>query len=149
RHAFAEFSAGNPASFLELIAPDVVYTVIGRTALSGTFRGRDDCMRRLFAPLAAALATPIVLTLGDVIADRERVALRATGHAPLRRALRQHVLLRLPLRRGGDRRSHGVPRHPSPRPGVRGPGRPRRAAGGDGPQHVGDVPRHHPLRAWR
>ena len=84
RHAFADFSQGNPASFLELIAPEVVYTVIGRTALSGTFRGRYDFMMRLFAPLAAALATPIVLTLGDVVADGDRVALRATGRATLR-----------------------------------------------------------------
>ena len=84
RGAFAEFSLGNPAPFFELIGPDVVYTVIGTTSLSGTFRGRDQLLEQLFAPLGAALATPIVLTLHDTTVDGERVVVQAGGRATLR-----------------------------------------------------------------
>jgi ketosteroid isomerase-like protein len=84
RAAFAEFSRGNPAVFVELIAPDVVYRLIGTTALSGVFHGRDQLVERLFAPLGAALATPIALELRSLTAEGDRVAVAAEGRATLR-----------------------------------------------------------------
>jgi ketosteroid isomerase-like protein len=84
RAAFAEFSRGNPGAFVELLAPDVVYRLIGTTALSGVFDGREQVVKRLFTPLAAALATPLVLELRSVTADAERVAVQAEGRATLR-----------------------------------------------------------------
>jgi ketosteroid isomerase-like protein len=83
RAALDEFSRGNPAPFMELLAPDVVYTTIGRTQLSGTYRGRDDLMTRLMMPLAGALATPLALHVQQVIADGDRVAAQAVGRATL------------------------------------------------------------------
>ena len=83
RAAFAAFSEGNPAPFLALIGADVVYRLIGTTALSGTFRGRPQVIERLFAPLGAALATPLVLDLGTVMSDGDRIAVQAEGRARL------------------------------------------------------------------
>ena len=84
RGAFAEFSRGNPAPFMEMLAPDVVYRTIGRTMLSGVFRGRDDLMARLFVPLGAALATPLVVEVRSMVADGERVVVQAEGRSTLR-----------------------------------------------------------------
>jgi ketosteroid isomerase-like protein len=84
RRAFADVGRGNPGTLVELLAPDVVYTLIGNTPLSGTHRGRDQVLRRVFGPLTAALAEPLQFEIRNVVADGERVAMEATSTAPLR-----------------------------------------------------------------
>ena len=81
--AFVDFGRGNPGTLLELLAPDVTYTVIGTTALSGTLRGRDEIVARLFAPLAAALATPLVIEIESMTAEEDRIVVQARGRATL------------------------------------------------------------------
>jgi uncharacterized protein len=83
RAAYADLSRGNPQTLLDLLAPDVVYTVIGTTRLSKTFRGRDEFRQRLAVPLIASLATPLVLDIHGLIADGDHVAIQAAGRATL------------------------------------------------------------------
>ena len=51
RHLYSELSRGNSQPLRESLAPDVVWTIIGSTRLSGTFRGPDavtsSCSPRL------------------------------------------------------------------------------------------------------
>jgi ketosteroid isomerase-like protein len=84
RAAYADLGRGNAKTLLELLAPDVVYTLAGTTAFSGVMRGRDEVVRRLFARLGAALAAPIVLEIDTLIAESDQVAMRARGRATLR-----------------------------------------------------------------
>jgi ketosteroid isomerase-like protein len=83
RAAFVDFGRGNPGTLLELLAPDATYTIIGTTALSGTLRGRDEIVARLFTPLAAALATPLAVEIESITAEEDRIVVQARGRATL------------------------------------------------------------------
>jgi uncharacterized protein len=83
RAAYRDLSEGNPQALLDLLGPDVVYTVIGTTKFSQTFRGRDEFLQRLAVPLTASLATPLVLDIHTLIAEGDRVAMQAAGRATL------------------------------------------------------------------
>ena len=45
-HLYSELSRGNSRPLGECLAPDVVWTIIGSTRLSGTFRGLDEVTLR-------------------------------------------------------------------------------------------------------
>jgi len=83
RAAFVDFGQGNPGTLLALLAPDATYTIIGTTTLSGTLRGRDEIVARLFAPLAAALATPLAVEIESITAEEDRIVVQARGRATL------------------------------------------------------------------
>ena len=84
RHAFESVGRGELAPLTALLAPDVVYTLIGSTPVSGTHRGRDAVVRHLFGPLTAALAGPLVFTIQRLLRDGDCVVMQAQGHARLR-----------------------------------------------------------------
>lgn len=84
RQAFEAVGRGDPQPLLELLAPDVAYTLIGSTALSGTHRGRKAVLRDLFGPLGAALARPIRFTIRRLLRDGDHVVLQADGDSALR-----------------------------------------------------------------
>lgn len=81
RHVYEEISRGNPAALMAALAEDVSWTVIGTTALSGTFNGKQEVIDRLAAPLRARLEGPLVFTLDDFIAEGDQVVMRARGRA--------------------------------------------------------------------
>lgn len=81
RHLYGELSRGNSQPLREHLAADVVWTIIGSTRLSGTFRGRDEVTGKLFAPLAAALGSPIRFDVGRLIAEGDIVVMEARGEA--------------------------------------------------------------------
>ena len=84
RHVNEEISRGNPAGLMAALADDISWTVIGTTALSGTFNGKQEVAERLAAPLRALLAGPVVFTLDDFIAEDDQVVMRARGRATSR-----------------------------------------------------------------
>jgi ketosteroid isomerase-like protein/ribosomal protein S18 acetylase RimI-like enzyme len=88
RTAYADLGRGNARTLLELFAPDVVYTLAGTTGFSGTMHGRDAVVQRLFAPLGAALAGPLELAIGRMVAEGDLVAVEGTGRATLRSGVR-------------------------------------------------------------
>jgi ketosteroid isomerase-like protein len=103
RSAFEDIGQGSPATFLELLDPDVVYTLTGTTALSGTFRGRDEVLARLLTPLMMALATPLRFEVGSVTVEGDRVAIEARGHATLRSGVPYDNTYCFVLRFAGER----------------------------------------------
>ena len=81
RHAYEEISKGNPAVLMDSLADDIKWTIIGTTALSGTFNGKQEIADKLAIPLRARLDGPIVFMLDDFIAEGDQVVMRARGRA--------------------------------------------------------------------
>ncbi len=81
RRVYEEISKGNPSLLMESLADDVRWTIIGTTALSGTFNGKQDAAEKLAIPLRARLDGPVVFMLDDFIAEGDQVVMRARGRA--------------------------------------------------------------------
>ena len=81
RRIYEEISNGNPALLMDSLANDISWTIIGTTALSGTFNGKQEVADKLAIPLRARLAGPIAFTLDDFIAEGDQVVMRARGRA--------------------------------------------------------------------
>ena len=80
-HVYAEASKGNGAPLLESLADDVVWTIIGTTVMSGTFRGKTEVVQKIFGGLRARLVGPVVFTPQRFIAEGEDVVMLARGQA--------------------------------------------------------------------
>jgi ketosteroid isomerase-like protein len=81
RHVYEELSKGNSEPLITSLADDISWTIIGTTALSGTFKGKQEVFERLFARLRARLAGPVVFAIDSLIAEADQVVLRARGEA--------------------------------------------------------------------
>ena len=81
RGMFAELSKGNGAAFLDALADDVRFTIIGSSKYSGTFNGKKDLVDRLLTPLAAQVEGGMAITPLNLIADGDYVAMQAQGKA--------------------------------------------------------------------
>jgi ketosteroid isomerase-like protein len=78
---FAELSKGNGDAFLNALADDVSFTIIGSTKYSGTFKGKQELINKLFAPLNAQIEGGMTITPDNLIADGDFVAMQARGKA--------------------------------------------------------------------
>ena len=76
---FAELSRGNGAGYLEQLADDVRFTIIGSTKFSGTFDGKQDVVNRLLMPLMAALEGGLEVTPDRLVAEGDTVVVQAHG----------------------------------------------------------------------
>jgi ketosteroid isomerase-like protein len=81
RNMFAELSKGNGEAFLNTMADDVRFTIIGKTKYSGVFNGKQELINKLLGPLGAELEGGIAITPDNLIADGEFVAMQARGKA--------------------------------------------------------------------
>jgi ketosteroid isomerase-like protein len=78
------FAAGNRndmETVVAMIADDVVWTGVGSTRLSGTFRGKSELNERLFGPLFGSLKEGIQMALERMIAKDDYVVVQASGKA--------------------------------------------------------------------
>ncbi|GAA3172154.1 hypothetical protein [Nonomuraea roseoviolacea] len=66
---FAETAKGNGRSFVEALADDVRWTIIGRTAWSGTYEGRRAVMEELLQPLGRQLGGRNVVSAERFVAE--------------------------------------------------------------------------------
>jgi len=78
---FAELSKGNGDAFLDALADDVRFTIIGTSKYSGTFNGKQELITRLLAPLNAQVEGGMAITPHNLIADGDFVAMQAHGKA--------------------------------------------------------------------
>ncbi|WP_062382185.1 nuclear transport factor 2 family protein [Pseudomonas abietaniphila] len=79
--AFANWAAGGKTFFQDVVAPDVIWTIKGTSPVAGTYRSRDDFLKRAVAPFAARLASPVQPTVKDIWADRNDVIVYWDGVA--------------------------------------------------------------------
>jgi ketosteroid isomerase-like protein len=79
RNMFAELSKGNADAFIGGLADNVRFTIIGTTKFSGTFNGKQEFINKVLAPLAAQLEGGLTMTIDNLIAEGDYVAMQARG----------------------------------------------------------------------
>ena len=76
RAAFEQYVQGNRDPFQALVSPDVRWTVIGSTPISGTYDSLADFNERASKVIRGQLIKPLVGKVIDVLADGDHVILR-------------------------------------------------------------------------
>jgi ketosteroid isomerase-like protein len=80
QHVFAETAKGNGRPFVAALSEGVVWTIIGSTQWSGTYRGKQAVLRDLLGPLNAQLAGRNTITAERFTAEDDRVVVEGQGH---------------------------------------------------------------------
>ena len=78
-HIFDELSRGNSRPFIEAMADDVVWTVMGGTPWSRPYHGKADVLTNLLGELGRRLATRYKATALRIIAEGAYVVVQARG----------------------------------------------------------------------
>jgi len=78
---FAELSQGSSRPFVEHLADDVRWTVMGTTPWSKTYDGKQTVLTDLLGELRARLADRYRATALLMIAEGDRVVVQARGQA--------------------------------------------------------------------
>jgi hypothetical protein len=76
---FAELSKGNAQAFLNNMADNVKFTIIGTTKYSGTCNGKQELISKVLQPLTAQLEGGLTITPENFIAEGDYVAMQARG----------------------------------------------------------------------
>ncbi len=79
RQLYAELSKGNTKPFIDCLAEDIRWTVIGTTKFSGTIEGKQNVVNKLFNRVAAQLNGPTKTTINNLIAEGEYVVVESSG----------------------------------------------------------------------
>jgi ketosteroid isomerase-like protein len=79
RNMFTELSKGNADAFMGGLADNIRFTIIGTTKFSGTFNGKQEFINKVLAPLGAQLEGGLTMTIDNLIADGDYVAIQARG----------------------------------------------------------------------
>ena len=79
--AFSRWERGDFSAVLDLMAEDLEWTIIGTTAISGTYTSRDAFQDTVGNMLRKAFKSPIQPTIRKVIADGSDVAVLFESHA--------------------------------------------------------------------
>jgi ketosteroid isomerase-like protein len=76
---FADLAEGNGLPFVDLLADDIRWTIIGSTAWSGTWEGKVAVRSSLLDPLFAQFATPYRNRAIRLIAEDDCVVIECRG----------------------------------------------------------------------
>jgi ketosteroid isomerase-like protein len=76
---FGETARGNGQPFLDSLAEDAQWTIIGSTGWSKTYRGKPQILRDLIVPLRRVLAPPRKSHALHMIAEGNMVAVQGQG----------------------------------------------------------------------
>ncbi len=69
RHLFSEMSKGNVDAYLNSLAEDGRFTIIGTSKYSGVFNGKQEFIDRVLVPLTTQLDGELRLTIDNLIAE--------------------------------------------------------------------------------
>ena len=81
RNMFAELSRGNGQAFLDTMADNVRFTIIGTSKFSGTFNGKQEFLNKVMTPLSAQLEGGLTITTDNLIAEGDYVAMQGRGNS--------------------------------------------------------------------
>ena len=81
RGIFDELSAGNSRPLVDLLDDDVIWTVMGRTRFSGTYRGKKSVVGDIFGVLRQRLAGGYKAVAQRIIAEEPYVVVQARGES--------------------------------------------------------------------
>ena len=79
QNIFSELSKGNGKPFVESLADDICWTIIGSTKWSGTYRGRQAVLNELLRPLFAKFTDQYTNTALRFIAEDDYVVVECRG----------------------------------------------------------------------
>ena len=79
RQLYAELSKGNTKPFIDCLAEDIRWTVIGTTKFSGTIEGKQNVVNKLFERVASQLNGPTKTTIKNLIAEGDYVVVESSG----------------------------------------------------------------------
>lgn len=77
---FAETARGNGRPFVDALAEDVRWTIIGTTAWSRTYVGRASVVNDLLRPLGRQLGGASIIRAHRLLAEEDYVVVQGTGH---------------------------------------------------------------------
>jgi uncharacterized protein len=80
RDVFAELADGNGRPFVDALAEDVRWTIIGSTEWSGSWEGKPAVREKLLDPLFAQFATRYRNTAIRLIAEDDYVVIECRGN---------------------------------------------------------------------
>jgi uncharacterized protein len=78
---FAETAKGNGRPFLDALADDVRWTIIGQTAWSRTYEGKRAVLQELLRPLAEQLGGRNLVSAERFVADGDVVVVEGRNHS--------------------------------------------------------------------
>jgi uncharacterized protein len=78
---FTAWREGDGAAFFNLLAEDVTWTVIGSTAVSRTYKSKQEFLEGAVRPLGQKISGAIKPTLRDILVEGDKVALQWDGRA--------------------------------------------------------------------
>jgi uncharacterized protein len=81
---FAELARGNGQPFVDSLADDFCWHMIGTTSWSGTYRGKPAVMNQLLGPLFAQFADRYTSTAHRFIAEDDLVVVETRGRVTTR-----------------------------------------------------------------
>lgn len=87
RDVFEETAKGNGRPFMDALADDVRWTIIGSTPWSGTYEGKSSVVADLLIPLAHQLAGANVVSALRFIAEDDVVVVEGKNHSTTRAGL--------------------------------------------------------------
>jgi uncharacterized protein len=79
QNIFSELSKGNGKPFVENLADDICWTIIGSTKWSRTYRGKQAVLTELLRPLFAQFADQYTNTAHRFIAEDDYVVVECRG----------------------------------------------------------------------
>lgn len=77
---FADTSNGKGRLFVDTLADDVRWTIIGSTSWSKTYVGKGSVINDLLRPLSKQLGGINVIRATNFVADGDQVVVQGTGH---------------------------------------------------------------------
>ncbi|MGN9840752.1 nuclear transport factor 2 family protein [Nonomuraea sp. H19] len=81
QQVFAETAKGNGRPFVEALAEDVRWTIIGGTAWSRTYEGKRAVLDELLGPLAEQFAGPNLVSAERFIAEGDLIVVEGRNHS--------------------------------------------------------------------
>lgn len=79
--AFAQTAQGDGRAFVDMLADDATWRIIGTTAWSRTYIGKTEILTRLLTPLRENFAVPNLVTAQRIRASDNWVVVEARGRA--------------------------------------------------------------------
>lgn len=81
RQAYERWAAGGTSFFVEVLSPDIVWTIKGSGPSAGVYRGRQNFIARAVTPFASRLSRGVRPTVRNIWSKRDTVVVNWDGEA--------------------------------------------------------------------